>query len=107
MTKQKYKEKEHELVWSAFKKDFEGKYIPPAVKDQKRIEFLSLKQGNMIVAEYQRKFDELSRFAGKLVEKEKDKVCHFLRGLRPDTQGRVSLLDTETLSQLVTKALTT
>ncbi|KAH7864391.1 hypothetical protein Vadar_029083 [Vaccinium darrowii] len=61
MTKQKYKEKEHELVWSAFKKDFKDKYIPPAVKDQKRNEFLSLKQGNMTVAEYQRKFDELSR----------------------------------------------
>ncbi|KAH7850334.1 hypothetical protein Vadar_031149 [Vaccinium darrowii] len=29
-----------------------------------------------------------------------------LRGLRPDIRGRVSLLDSETLSQLVTKALT-
>ncbi|KAH7866114.1 hypothetical protein Vadar_015741 [Vaccinium darrowii] len=59
----------------------------------------------MSVAKYQRKFDELSRFVGKLVEKEEDKVWHFLRGLQPDIRGRVSLLDCETLSQLVTKAL--
>ncbi|KAH7834966.1 hypothetical protein Vadar_021476 [Vaccinium darrowii] len=60
MAKQKYKGKEHELIWSAFKKDFEDKYIPPAVKDQKRTAFLKLEQGNILVVEYQRKFDELS-----------------------------------------------
>ncbi|KAH7865185.1 hypothetical protein Vadar_003318 [Vaccinium darrowii] len=42
----------------------------------------------------------------KVAEKEEDKVWHFLRGLRPDIRGRVSLLDSETLSQLVTKVLT-
>lgn len=106
MAKQKYKGKENELVWSAFKKDFEDKYIPPAVKNQKRIEFLNLEQGSLTVAEYQRKFDELSRYAGKQVEKEEDKMWYFLKGLRSDIHGRVSLLDVKTLAELVTKALT-
>ncbi|KAG5540173.1 hypothetical protein RHGRI_020413 [Rhododendron griersonianum] len=104
--KQQYKDKQNELIWSNFKKDFEEKYIPPAVKDQMRTEFLALRQGNMSVAEYQQKFDELSRYAGVLVEKETDKVWHFQRGLRFDIHGRVSLLDVKTLPKLVTKALT-
>ncbi|KAG5551388.1 hypothetical protein RHGRI_009715 [Rhododendron griersonianum] len=104
--KQQYKDKQDELVWSNFKKDFEEKYIPPAVKDQMRTEFLALRQGNMSVAEYQQKFDELSRYVGVLVEKETDKVWHFQRGLRFDIHGRVSLLDVKTLPKLVTKALT-
>ncbi|KAG5526231.1 hypothetical protein RHGRI_032495 [Rhododendron griersonianum] len=104
--KQQYKDKQDELVWSNFKKDFEEKYIPPAVKDQMRTEFLALRQGNMSVAEYQQKFDELSRYAGVLVENETDKVWHFQRGLRHDIHWRVSLLDVKTLPKLVTKALT-
>lgn len=51
--------KQHCLVWSNFKKDFEDKNIPPAVKDQVRIEFLNLKQGHMSVAGCEQKFDEL------------------------------------------------
>ncbi|XP_058223388.1 uncharacterized protein LOC131333072 [Rhododendron vialii] len=104
--KQHYKDRQDELVWRNFKKDFEEKYISPAVKDKMRTEFLALRQDNMSVAEYQQKFDELSRFAGVLVEKETDKVWYFQRGLRADIHGRVSLLDTETLPKLVTKALT-
>ncbi|KAF7152677.1 hypothetical protein RHSIM_Rhsim01G0132500 [Rhododendron simsii] len=104
--KQHYKDKQDELVWRNFKKDFEEKYIPPAVKDKMRTEFLALRQDNMSVAEYQQKFDELSRFAGVLVEKETNKVWYFQRGLRADIHGRVSLLDTETLLKLVTRALT-
>ncbi|KAH7838421.1 hypothetical protein Vadar_026177 [Vaccinium darrowii] len=77
------------------------------VKNQKRIEFLNLEQGSLTVAEYQRKFDELSRNAGKQVEKEEDKVWYFIKGLGSDIRGRVSLLDVKTLAELVTKALTT
>ncbi|KAH7855161.1 hypothetical protein Vadar_022013 [Vaccinium darrowii] len=45
-------------------------------------------------------------YAGKQVEKEEDKVWYFLKGLRSDIRGRVSLLDVKTLAELVTKALT-
>ncbi|KAH7844069.1 hypothetical protein Vadar_023876 [Vaccinium darrowii] len=43
---------------------------------------------------------------GKQVEKEEDKMWYFLKGLRSDIHGRVSLLDVKTLAELVTKALT-
>ncbi|KAH7861509.1 hypothetical protein Vadar_027160 [Vaccinium darrowii] len=33
-------------------------------------------------------------------------MWYFLKGLRPDIHGRVSLLDVKTLAELVTKALT-
>ncbi len=58
--------KEHELISSTFKKNFEDEYIPPTVKNQKCNEFLNLKQGNMTMVEYQRKFDELSSLVGPL-----------------------------------------
>ncbi|KAH7867257.1 hypothetical protein Vadar_030980 [Vaccinium darrowii] len=45
-------------------------------------------------------------YAGKQVENEEDKVWYFLKGLRSDIRGRVSLLDVKTLAELVTKALT-
>ncbi|KAH7862421.1 hypothetical protein Vadar_004606 [Vaccinium darrowii] len=65
-----------------------------------------MEQGSLTAVEYQRKFDELSRYAGKQVEKEEDKVWYFLKRLRSDIHGRVSLLDVKTLAELVTKALT-
>ncbi|KAH7839083.1 hypothetical protein Vadar_034706 [Vaccinium darrowii] len=43
---------------------------------------------------------------GKQVENEEDKVWYFLKGLRSDIHGRISLLDVKTLAELVTKALT-
>ncbi|KAH7833362.1 hypothetical protein Vadar_005528 [Vaccinium darrowii] len=45
-------------------------------------------------------------YVEKQVEKEEDKVWYFLKGLRSDIHGRVSLLDIKTLAELVTKALT-
>ncbi|XP_058181256.1 uncharacterized protein LOC131299694 [Rhododendron vialii] len=71
-----------------------------------RMEFLNLRQGNMSVGEYQLKFNELSRFAGGLVEKEANKVWHFQRGLHLEIHGMVSLLNTKTLPKLVTRTLT-
>lgn len=44
------------------KKDFLEKYFLPDVCNHKEFEFLELKQGNMIMADYATKFEELSRF---------------------------------------------
>lgn len=45
-----------------FKIEFLEKCFPTDVCSRKEIEFLELKQGNMIIADYQTKFEELSRF---------------------------------------------
>jgi len=50
------------ITWGIFKEEFLGKYFPADVKSKKKIEFLELKQGNLLEAEYVAKFEELSRF---------------------------------------------
>ncbi|XP_050878174.1 uncharacterized protein LOC127081990 [Lathyrus oleraceus] len=54
-----------EITWTVFRVQFLEKYFPEDVGSKKEIEFLKLKQGNMTVAEYAAKFEELvkARFA--------------------------------------------
>ncbi|XP_050890108.1 uncharacterized protein LOC127095468 [Lathyrus oleraceus] len=50
-----------EITWDNFKIEFLEKYFPTNVHSKKEIEFLELKQQNMIVADYAAKFKDLSR----------------------------------------------
>lgn len=60
------------------------KYFPQSLRDFKEGEFLQLKQGNMTLKEYERKFDQLSRYAPHLVDMEAKKTRRFEQGLNPD-----------------------
>ena len=64
-----------------FKKAFKDKYYPKSYCDEKRIEFLRLVQGSMFVAEYEKKFTELARYALALKAKKADKCKRFEEGL--------------------------
>ncbi|KAA0056157.1 uncharacterized protein E6C27_scaffold697G00470 [Cucumis melo var. makuwa] len=48
----------------------------------KRKEFLSLKQGDMTITEYERKFTKLAKYAMSYVVDEEEKCKHFDEGLR-------------------------
>ncbi|XP_050920109.1 uncharacterized protein LOC127137721 [Lathyrus oleraceus] len=50
------------ITWVVFKGAFLEKYFPTDVRSKEEVEFLELKQENMIVADYAVKFEELSRF---------------------------------------------
>ncbi|TYJ98398.1 uncharacterized protein E5676_scaffold232G001490 [Cucumis melo var. makuwa] len=50
----------HALDWQTFRGIFENKYYPSKYCEAKRDEFLGLKQGSLLVAEYERKYIELS-----------------------------------------------
>ena len=50
-------------IWPRFLEVFNEEYFLEMIRDQKVQEFLNLKQGNMIVVEYNAKFMELSRYA--------------------------------------------
>ncbi|XP_028057544.1 uncharacterized protein LOC114261473 [Camellia sinensis] len=63
MVKRQYEGRETELVWSKFLELFNEKYFPEAVRRQKQVDFLNLKQNDMSVAQYEAKFVELSRYA--------------------------------------------
>ncbi|KAA0025924.1 putative polyprotein [Cucumis melo var. makuwa] len=57
----------HTLDWQTFRGILKNKYYPSTYCEAKRDEFLGLKQGSLSVAEYERKYIELSRYAN-LVE---------------------------------------
>jgi hypothetical protein len=75
------------LTWTQFKDEVMGKYFPQALRDRKEAEFLQLRQGKMKLEEYERKFEQLSRYAPHLVDTEAKKARRFELGLRPEIGG--------------------
>ena len=51
------------ITWESFKREFLVKYFPSDIRNRKVVEFMELKQGNMSVAEYAAKFEELCRYS--------------------------------------------
>ncbi|XP_022851225.1 uncharacterized protein LOC111373007 [Olea europaea var. sylvestris] len=54
------------LTWEQFKDEVMNKYFPQSLRDFKENEFLQLKQGNMSLIDYKRKFDQLSKYTPHL-----------------------------------------
>ena len=52
------------------------------MKDQKEAEFSKLIQGNMFVAEYEAKFNSLSRFDEHITSDDGRKARKFVKGLK-------------------------
>ena len=53
-------------LWRIFFEVFNEEYFPKIVEDQKTMKFLSLRQGNITIVEYNAKFMELSCYATTL-----------------------------------------
>ncbi|XP_065849411.1 uncharacterized protein [Euphorbia lathyris] len=71
------------ITWTDFKKEFDDKYFPQSYRDKKKIEFLTLKQNEMAVHEYEHRFAALSTYA-PFVATEEDKCIIFEQGLNPE-----------------------
>src|SRR4030043_2395549 len=93
------------ISWVVFKDAFLEKYFPEDVKCKKEIEFLELKQGNMSVADYAAKFEELSRFChGYLVGgSDVSKCVKFENGLRPESKQFIGYQQIKVFAELVNK----
>ncbi|RDX85802.1 Retrovirus-related Pol polyprotein from transposon 17.6, partial [Mucuna pruriens] len=67
-----------------FKRIFLEKYFPKDVRNKKEMELLEWKEGNMLVADYSTKFEELSRYFLHYQNKDKEysKCMKFINGLR-------------------------
>ena len=77
------------VSWDQFVATFENQYFLESVRDQFRMQFELLQQGNMSVSEYSIKFQSLSRFAPDLVVSEDRKCRRFEKGLCPSLQKLV------------------
>nr|XP_033508467.1 uncharacterized protein LOC117273401 [Nicotiana tomentosiformis] len=92
------------LTWDDFV--FRAKYVPPVYCDAKKKEFLNLRQGSMAIAEYQQNFIRLSRYAGGIIDGERDKCRRFEEGLNGYIRKSVAILQLEDFSKLISDALT-
>ncbi|XP_070057197.1 uncharacterized protein [Nicotiana tomentosiformis] len=68
-------------VWHEFTEAFLHHYLLPELKRARVDRFLTLRQGNMSVREYNLQFDCLARYAPIIVAKMEDRVHQFVMGL--------------------------
>lgn len=75
------------------------------MKDDKDTKFLRLPQGDMSVVRYERNFTELSCFASDLVGTLERKIKRFIRGLREEISGTMTLKEPTTCAAALRDAL--
>ena len=95
----------HVVTWQEFKDAFRGYHIPEGLMDQKKEEFLKLKQGNGSVCVYQGNFNRLACYAPEEVSTDAKKQSLFRKGLDPEIRRDLHLLDFATFQDLVNKAM--
>ncbi|KAA3487958.1 retrotransposon protein [Gossypium australe] len=92
------------VMWDFFLEEFRKKYISQRFVDQKRKEFLELKQGKMNVVEYGRKFVRLSKYVQECVSIEAILCKRFGDGLNEDIRLLVGILELKEFVVLVDRA---
>ena len=80
-------------TWEEFQVLFFEQYCPDDLKQKLEKEFLELKQGFMSVIEYETEFNRKLQFAQRFVPSEKDKINHFVNGLRRNIREFVTNRD--------------
>ncbi|XP_022156546.1 uncharacterized protein LOC111023424 [Momordica charantia] len=89
------------VPWARFKNLLYDHYYRETVEDMKEVEFLHLVQGTLTVAQYERKFTELSSFALELIPTEAMKIKRFVKGLHKGIRGSVDLQRPVTYAEAV------
>ena len=69
------------IPWEFFVQEFRVKYVSDMYKETKWKQFLNLKQRNLSVAEYEKEFSHLSKYAPELVLTETFRCGQFEDGL--------------------------
>ncbi|XP_022863082.1 uncharacterized protein LOC111383233 [Olea europaea var. sylvestris] len=92
------------LTWARFKEEVMEKYFPQALRDRKETDFLQLKQGKMALIDYERKFEQLSRYVTHLVDTYQKKARRFELGLRPEIAGIMASHEFTSYSQVLQRA---
>lgn len=95
------------ISYENFKKLFLDKSFPKNVCNHKESEFLQLKPGNMIIADYVAKFEVLSRFCPRYngFDVESSKCLKFETGLLPKIKQYISYKEIHRFSMLVNKCI--
>ncbi|KAG6479279.1 hypothetical protein ZIOFF_062742 [Zingiber officinale] len=93
------------LTWTDFKEVFYGKYFTVDNRTRLAREFLELRQGDLSVAEYVRRFERGRYFAPMITSQPVEELKHFTEGLRPAIRHDVRLSWVTTFREAVDQAL--
>ncbi|KAG6490017.1 hypothetical protein ZIOFF_051299 [Zingiber officinale] len=93
------------LTWADFKEVFYGKYFTVDNRTRLAREFLELRQGDMTVAEYVRRFERGRYFVPIITSQPVEELKHFTEGLRPAIRHDVRLSRVTTFRGAVDQAL--
>ncbi|XP_070040036.1 uncharacterized protein [Nicotiana tomentosiformis] len=69
------------MTWDHFTRLFLDKYIPTSQREELRIQFKQLQQGQMSMTDYEVRFSELSRHTLMILPTDVEKVQRFVTGL--------------------------
>ncbi|XP_073291017.1 uncharacterized protein [Primulina huaijiensis] len=84
------------IRWEHFRQAFINHHFPPALRQAKEMELLTIKQGDSSIEDYQKRFTDLLSYAPHISENSAAKYSHFLNGLNQEIFDRVSVCDDPT-----------
>nr|CAD1821858.1 unnamed protein product [Ananas comosus var. bracteatus] len=93
------------ITWTRFKELLLAHYLPTSVKRKMEQDLRNLRQGDRIVAEYEREFSRLLHCVPFVVRDDEDKARIFERGLRPSIFRFVQSSDLQNYREVVDRAL--
>ena len=96
------------MAWEFFVQEFRAKYVTEMYRETKWKQFLNLKQRNLSVAEYEKEFSHLSKYATELILTEAFRCRQFEDGLHDSIKRclpPITSLKTVDFYQLVQAAM--
>ncbi|XP_073030720.1 uncharacterized protein [Primulina eburnea] len=85
-----------QIRWEHFRQAFINHHFPPALRQVKEMELLTIKKGDSNIEDYQKCFKDLLPYAPHISENSAVKYSHFLNGLNQEIFDRVSVCDDPT-----------
>ncbi|XP_042387573.1 uncharacterized protein LOC121979646 [Zingiber officinale] len=92
------------LLWNRFKEVFYAKYFIIDIHSRLKREFMSLRQGDLSVVEYLRKFDQGCHFLPLITNDASEKLRHFMNGLRSTIHRDIMMVNPFEYSIVITRA---
>ena len=80
------------MTWEFFVEEFKAKYVADLYKESKRKQFLNIKQRHLSVAEYEKEFSYLSKYALEAVLTEAFRCRQFEDGLHDSIKRYLALV---------------
>ncbi|XP_042449062.1 uncharacterized protein LOC122033989 [Zingiber officinale] len=93
------------ITWTLFRDSFERQYFPAPYRMARRQEFLSLKQGDRSVMEYNAEFNRLAEYCPQFVAQDSDLLDQFTQGLAAYIRIRMSGFTPSTYREALDRAL--